>query len=86
MSASLVDLPRATPRVSRLPSPAESRVLALLLAGYSNKEIGAKLGRAESTVKNQVASLLRKYRVPSRARLIAQCAAAVTTRDFGHQP
>jgi len=67
-------------RCVRRPTPAEYRVLALLLAGYSNKEIGAQLNRAESTVKNQVASLLRKYRVPTRARLIAQWAESSAAR------
>jgi DNA-binding NarL/FixJ family response regulator len=42
-----------------------------LLRGLSNKEIASELGRAEPTVKNQVASILRKHRVPSRARLLA---------------
>lgn len=60
----------------RPPSPAEQRVLALLLAGCSNKEIAAQLDRAEHTVKNQVASLFRKYRVSSRTRLMALWAEA----------
>lgn len=50
---------------------AECRVLALLGAGYSNKEIAARLGKAEPTVKNQVASILHKLGQPTRARLIA---------------
>lgn len=52
-------------------TPAERRVCELLLRGLSNKEIASELGRAEPTVKNQVASILRKHRVPSRARLLA---------------
>jgi DNA-binding NarL/FixJ family response regulator len=43
-----------------------------MLQGLSNKEISTALGRAEPTIKNQVASILRKHGVPSRARLIAQ--------------
>lgn len=50
---------------------AESRVLFLLQQGLSNKEISSVLGRAEPTIKNQVSACLRKYRVPSRARLLA---------------
>ncbi|MBX3737204.1 MAG: response regulator transcription factor [Candidatus Didemnitutus sp.] len=50
---------------------AEGRVLELLGAGYSNKEIAARLGKAEPTVKNQVASILHKLGQPTRARLIA---------------
>ena len=52
-------------------TPAECRVVELLGAGYSNKEIAARLGRAEPTIKNQVASILRKLGQPTRARLIA---------------
>jgi DNA-binding NarL/FixJ family response regulator len=50
---------------------AEQRVCELLLRGLSNKEIASELGRAEPTIKNQVAAVLRKHGVPSRARLIA---------------
>ena len=50
---------------------AEQRVCELLLRGLSNKEIAALLDRAEPTIKNQVASILRKYGVPSRMRLLA---------------
>lgn len=62
---------RWTPSVDPGLTPAESRVLELLLAGLANKEIASELGRAEPTIKNQVAAILRKHRVPSRARLIA---------------
>lgn len=56
---------------AQLLSQAENRVLELLAAGYSNKEIALLLRKAEPTVKNQVASILRKLGVSSRARLIA---------------
>lgn len=59
----------AEPRA--LLTEAECRVLELLGAGYSNKEIAAMLGKAEATVKNQVASILHKLGQPTRARLIA---------------
>lgn len=49
---------------------AEARVLFLLQQGLSNKDISNVLHRAVPTIKNQVASCLRKYRVPSRARLL----------------
>ncbi|MBI2512497.1 MAG: response regulator transcription factor [Opitutae bacterium] len=52
-------------------TPAEKRVLHLVQLGLSNKEIASALGRAEPTIKNQVSSCLRKFRVPSRARLMA---------------
>lgn len=55
-------------------TPAEQRVCALLLAGLSNKEIASELNRAEATIKNQVASILRKH--GSRpARACWRCAA-----------
>jgi DNA-binding NarL/FixJ family response regulator len=50
---------------------AERVVLGFLLAGLSNKEIASALNKAEPTIKHQVSSILRKHRVPSRARLIA---------------
>jgi DNA-binding CsgD family transcriptional regulator len=34
-------------------------------------QVAAELGRAEPTVKHQVSACLRKFGVPSRARLIA---------------
>ncbi len=56
---------------AQLLSEAENRVLELLAAGYSNKEIAHRLHKAEPTVKNQVAAILRKLGLSSRARLIA---------------
>lgn len=50
---------------------AERQVLEYLGAGYSNKEIAAHLGKAEPTIKNQVAACLHKLGVSTRARLIA---------------
>lgn len=47
-------------------------VLAVLLAGKSNKEIAVALRCAESTVEFHVTSLLRKNNVTSRAELIAK--------------
>jgi len=52
-------------------TPAEQRVLELLLTGLSNKEIASALNKAEATVKHQVSACLRKLGQPSRARLIA---------------
>ena len=62
---------RNTPAMAEALTPAEERVCELLLRGLSNKEIAGELGRATPTIKNQVASILRKHRVPSRARLQA---------------
>lgn len=52
-------------------TPAEQRVLALMLRGLSNKEISSVLGRAEPTIKHQVSAVLVKFGVPSRARIQA---------------
>jgi DNA-binding NarL/FixJ family response regulator len=47
----------------------EKEVLALLVAGRSNKEIGSPLGIQERTVKAHVAKLLRKVGVQNRIAL-----------------
>ena len=47
----------------------EKEVLVLLVAGRSNKEIGAPLGIEERTVKAHVAKLLRKIGVQNRIAL-----------------
>jgi DNA-binding NarL/FixJ family response regulator len=52
-------------------SPAECRVLAYVRAGYSNKEIAARLSRSEPTIKHQISSAMRKCGVSSRTRLMA---------------
>jgi DNA-binding NarL/FixJ family response regulator len=56
---------------------AEAQVAWLLLTGMSNKEIAQRLGKAEPTIKNQVASVLRKSGQPSRCRYIV----SVLTRN-----
>ena len=71
---------RVSSRVSSSPGPIfpagrvtfterEKEVLALLVAGRSNKEIGAPLGIEERTVKAHVAKLLRKIGVQNRIAL-----------------
>lgn len=50
---------------------AERRVLAYVRAGYSNKEIAARLSRSEPTIKHQVSSAMKKCGVSSRTRLMA---------------
>lgn len=49
----------------------ENEVLALILAGKSNKEIAAAMFIGESTVKYHVGNILSKYGVGSRAELIS---------------
>lgn len=49
-------------------SPREMEVLALIVKGRSNKEIGAVLGLAENTVKNHVKMILEKLNVADRTQ------------------
>ncbi len=49
----------------------QSRVLELLRAGRTNKEIAGELGISEQAAKAQVRKLMRKFSVPNRAALAA---------------
>ncbi len=51
----------------------EKQVLEMLVAGRSNKEIGAALGIEERTVKAHVAKLMRKVGVQNRIALSVHC-------------
>jgi two-component system response regulator DevR len=48
-------------------SPQESRVLALITEGCTNKEVGLKLGLSEKTVKNYLSTVFEKLHVTRRA-------------------
>jgi len=68
---------RRAPPASALPSPdageittREREVLRLLVAGYSNREIGRALFVAEGTVKNHVSNILFKLGVRDRTRAV----------------
>ena len=52
----------------------ETEVLALLAEGLSNAEIAARLFLSTRTVDHHVSAILRKLRVPSRARASAEAA------------
>ncbi len=52
-------------------APAQRQVLDLLLRGLSNVEIARRRRRSVRTVAHQVDSLFRRFRVGSRAELIA---------------
>jgi DNA-binding NarL/FixJ family response regulator len=81
--AAATSAPRATP--APLPDPAiaagrlgitprQSDVLALLLAGKSNKLISRELGLAEGTVKNHVAAVLKALNVDTRVQAVIAAA------------
>ena len=55
-------------------TPRQSDVLALLLAGKSNKVISRELGLAEGTVKNHVAAVLRALNVDTRVQAVIAAA------------
>ena len=60
-------------RLARL-SPQEERILELVAAGRTNKEIGDEVRLAEKTVKNYVSSILSKLEVARRAEAAAYLA------------
>jgi len=67
-------------KLARL-SSREERILALITAGRTNREIGAELHLAEKTVKNYVSGILAKLEVARRAE-----AAVYLTRHGGSRP
>jgi DNA-binding NarL/FixJ family response regulator len=60
---------RATPDAEEI-TTREREVLRLLVAGYSNREIGRALFVAEGTIKNHVSNILRKLGVRDRTRAV----------------
>ncbi len=60
-------------RLARL-SGQEERILALITEGLTNREIGARLHLAETTVRNYVSSILGKLEVARRAEAAAYLA------------
>lgn len=62
--------------VGGAPSKQELAVLTLLVQGWTNEEIGVRLGVTEETVKKHVTGLLRKSESVNRAELAAKAVAA----------
>jgi two-component system response regulator DevR len=58
---------RAKPVVASL-SPQEQRVLALIAAGQTNKEVAQAMGLAEKTVKNYLSTIFEKLHVTRRSQ------------------
>src|SRR6266508_916708 len=65
-------------KLARL-SPQEERILGLVAAGRTNRQIGQELHLAEKTVKNYVSSILAKLEVARRAEAAAYLARHTTT-------
>ena len=63
-------LPRIQPDSTPL-TPRELEVLGMLAEGLANKNIAARLGLSEHTVKTHVASILGKLGAYSRAEAVA---------------
>ncbi len=61
----------------------EREVLALILEGFTNKEIGRALGVSPRTVEAHRANLFDKLQVPSLAQLIRQYASLVDASQGG---
>jgi len=55
-------------------TPRQAEVLALILAGKSNKAIGRELALAEGTVKNHVAAVLKALNVTTRTQAVIAAA------------
>jgi len=53
-------------------SPQETRVLALVAGGLTNKQIGAELNLSENTVKNHLVGVFEKLAVRSRSQAAAR--------------
>lgn len=51
-------------------SPAEARVLALLLNGGSNRQIAAQLGLSPRTVESHIGSMFEKTGCGNRSQLL----------------
>lgn len=63
----LVKIGGAAPDPLAVLSPQERRVLALIAEGCTNKEVGARLGLSEKTVKNYLSTVFEKLHVSRRA-------------------
>lgn len=64
---SLLKNERTKPLIGTL-SPQEQRVLALIAAGRTNKEVAAEMGLAEKTVKNYLSTIFEKLHVTRRSQ------------------
>ena len=61
-------------------TPAESSVVAAVLAGHSNNEIARQRGTSPRTIANQLASIFNKLGIRSRAQLAVRWAEAFSPK------
>src|SRR5579863_6308472 len=64
-------------------SPREREVMALVVAGLPNKQVGSELGISEITVKAHRGSMMRKMKVESLAELVSIATRLRLTRPTG---
>jgi two-component system, NarL family, nitrate/nitrite response regulator NarL len=72
---------RAAPRLDQL-TPREKEVVAHVVDGMRNAEIGAKLGLSEHTVRNYIMKVYDKLGVSNRVQLTRQCAEPLDSRTI----
>lgn len=65
--------PAQDPKLARL-TPTETRILAMIAEGLTNRQIGERIHLAEKTVKNYVSTILAKLEVDRRAQAAAYLA------------
>lgn len=63
-----------TPAGKRSLSPQERKILPLVAAGKTNKEIGVELGLSHKTVKNYLSNVYQKLQVTRRSQVAAMFA------------
>lgn len=72
---------KTTPNELALLSKQESRVLALVAEGLTNKEVGKRLKLSENTVKNYLVSVFEKLNVKRRAQAAALYVSATQSHN-----
>jgi len=60
-------------------SPREQQVMAFVVAGFLNKQVGARLGISEVTVKSHRGMVMRKMKAQSLPDLVHMAASLGTT-------
>ena len=73
------------PLLARL-SPQERKILDLIAAGMTNREIAEELYLAEKTVKNYVSNLLGKLEMKRRSEAAAYAARLAASRRRQYPP